>query len=148
MIAPPGVRHARFSVAQAGDSGRIAISFIGTPVESTADTTRPWGYYVLVSTDALSANPTFRSALAPVPGQGYPVIHRGDCAGQCTGLFDFLDIDVDPRPGGAVWGSLSDNCTGRCATSGRGSSSDPTAGIGLAVVQTAGPRLRPLSKTR
>jgi photosystem II stability/assembly factor-like uncharacterized protein len=148
MIAPPGVRHARFSATQAGDAGRVAISFIGTPVENAADSTRPWGYYVVVSTDVLGANPTFRSALAPVPGQGYPVVHRGDCAGQCPGLFDFLDIDVDPRRGGPVWGSLSDNCTGRCSTSARGASSDPTAGIGLAVEQTAGPRLRPLSPSR
>ncbi|MDP9168034.1 MAG: glycoside hydrolase, partial [Actinomycetota bacterium] len=143
MIAPPGVSHARFSKVTAGDAGRIAVSFIATPVRNEGDATRPWAYYMAVSTDVLGTHPTFRSAVAPIPGESYPVVHRGPCTAQCAGLFDFLDLTLDPRPSAPFVGSLSDNCTGPCVANPRGNSTDSLVGIGLVVSEVAGPRLAP-----
>ena len=42
---------------------------------------------------------------------------RGACAGRCHGevggMYDFLDIDIDPLTG-TVWAALVDVCTDAC----------------------------------
>src|SRR5439155_4084512 len=128
MIAPPGVRQVNWTTIVAGDRGRIALVFPGTtqtlpppPPTDPSDPIgflfgppnndfRPWNYYVVVSTNALSANPLFVSAT------GNPLadpIHRGPCgdaiSGRCGLMFDFLDVTMGPR--GEVWGTEVDTCT-------------------------------------
>jgi hypothetical protein len=134
MIAPPGVHEVNFPAIAAGDRGRIAITFPGTTSRNTADGRRPWSSYVVVSTNALDADPLFVWTTANPAGDP---IHRGDCGpGRCGGMFDFLDIVVSPADG-SVWASATDTCTGDCV-SGTGA---PSAMDGVAIRQLRGPSL-------
>jgi hypothetical protein len=141
MIAPPGVVQANIPTIDAGAPGRIAISFPGTTSASASDPTRPWSYFELTSTDALDANPLFVSNVATIPGTTSPIIHRGACTGRCGGLFDFFEITAAPIAHGPAWASLSDDCTGDCATNPIGKTNDPSVGQGLAVQEVCGPAL-------
>lgn len=153
MIAPPGVREVGWPTVAAGDAGRVAITFPGTTIEDQGDLTRPWNSYVVVSTDALSANPTFLSNIANPGGLNDPV-HRGDCVvggGRCGRMYDFLDIVVAPNSTGTVWASAVDTCTtkDKCNTvRAVGFNAGPgTHGVsgdmkGVAIKQVGGPTLR------
>ena len=143
MVAPPGVRVTNFPILDAGDPGRVAISFPGSS-DATADTDgthAPWSYYVALSADALDPSPHFVAQVAAIPGQpaATTVMHRGACRGRCGGLFDFLDVKVAPTPGGPAWAALSDDCTGDCVTTPGQAGNDPSAGQGIAVRELAGP---------
>lgn len=153
MIAPPGVREVGWPTVAAGEAGRIAITFPGTTIEDQGDLTRPWNSYVVVSTDALSPNPTFLSNIANPGGPNDPV-HRGDCVvggGRCGRMYDFLDIVVAPDSTGTVWASAVDTCTtkDKCNTvRATGFNAGPaTHGVsgdmkGVAIKQIGGPTLR------
>jgi hypothetical protein len=121
MIAPPNVREiAGFApTVAAGANGKIAISFPGTTSSNRGDLTRPWDYYVLYSTDALAANPTFVSNIA---NSATDPVHRGNCPGRCGNMLDFLDIVISPAPGHAIWATAVDTCTSL-----KGCNSDPAA---------------------
>lgn len=111
MIAPPGVKEVNFPTISAGRRGQIAVSFPGTTSAKVASAARPWNYYVLTSDDALSARPLFRSMTAnPVSDP----IHRGVCQNRCSGMYDFLDIQIAPN--GDVWAVGVDTCTHLCST--------------------------------
>jgi hypothetical protein len=108
----------------------------------TAPETRPWNLYVVVSTDALSADPLFVSATANPPSDP---IHRGPCGepvlGRCGLMFDFLDVVV--APSGEAWATAVDTCTDACVTD-----PDPdmsaleASNLGVAIRQIGGPKLR------
>jgi hypothetical protein len=145
MVAPPGVKVTNFPSLAVGDSGRVVITFPGStdPVANTAAAHHaPWQYYVVATQNALSPRPTFVSQIAPIPsalGGGSTVMHRGACNGRCGGLFDVLDVQTAPTAGGPAYASLSDDCTGACATLPTGASKDPSAGAGILVREVAGP---------
>jgi hypothetical protein len=160
MIAPPGVREVGWPTIAAGDAGRIAITFPGTTIADQGDLTRPWNSYVVVSTNALSANPTFLSNIANPGGYRDPV-HRGDCVmpgGRCGRMYDFLDIVVAPNSTGTAWASAVDTCTtlDKCSTvravgfnSGAGTHGVSGDMKGVAIKQVGGPTLRgPLKDIR
>jgi len=64
-IAPPGVHEVNFPTIDVGDPGKIAITFPGTTSTlGHKDLTRTWNSYVVVSTNALAANPLFLSNTA------------------------------------------------------------------------------------
>lgn len=138
MIAPPGVSQVNFPSIDAGDRGRIAITFPGTTGDPK-DRDRPWNTYVVVSTNALAANPTFVSSTANNPKDP---VHRGVCDGRCGGMFDFLDVVVAPTAGGAVWATATDTCTKAACTDPDGTASKATDAAGVAVRQVSGPALR------
>lgn len=138
MIAPPGVTQVNFPTLDAGDRGRIAITFPGTTGDPK-DKDRPWNTYVVVSTDALSANPTFVSSTANDPKDP---VHRGNCNGRCAGMFDFLDVVSAPTAGGAVWATATDTCTKPACTDPDGTATKATDSAGVAVRQVSGPALR------
>lgn len=133
MIAPPGVKEVNFPVVAAGDRGRVAVSFPSTN-ELGVEPERPWNHHVVVSVNALDAEPVFLSAMANDPGDP---IHRGDCFERCGGLWDFVDAVV--APDGTVWAATSDDCVDTCVT---GTATALPHGNGLALHQTAGPSLR------
>jgi hypothetical protein len=143
MVAPPGVKTTNFPDVAAGDDGRIALSFPGsTDADANkSGSTAPWSYYVAFSSNALDPAPTFTSQVTQIPAAagGGTIMHRGACHGRCGGLFDFLDIQVAPTPGGAAYATLSDDCTGACASDAGGASNDPDAGQGILVREIAGP---------
>lgn len=134
MIAPPGVHEVNFPTITAGDPGKIAITFPGTTVDNRKDPTRPWNSYVVVSTNALDADPLFLSNVANDPDDP---VHRGNCTGRCAGMFDFLDIQVSPADGTA-WASAVDTCTGDCVTNPNAS---PTSMRGIAIQAVNAPIL-------
>lgn len=143
MVAPPGVRVANFPALDAGDPGRIVITFPGS-TDAAANTDgahAPWSYYFVLSSDALDATPHFNATAVqvPTPTGTTTVMHRGACNGRCAGLFDFLDAKVAPTAGGPAWASLSDDCTGACVDSPTGASNDASAGQGIAVRELEGP---------
>jgi hypothetical protein len=141
MIAPPGVTEINLPAMVAGEAGKLAISFVGTTSEDLGDTKRPWNSYMLVTTDALSANPTFVSTTAnPLSDP----VHRGDCQGRCGGMYDFLDIVVSPKDGG-FWASVVDNCTAVGNCNRETSPGAATDGEGIAVRQIGGPRIKTVS---
>jgi len=98
----------------AGANGRIAISFPGTTQGNMNDKARPWDYYVVTSTNALAANPTFVSNIA---NPATDPVHRGDCPGRCGNMLDFLDLVIQPTGAptyglpNPVWATVVDTCT-------------------------------------
>jgi hypothetical protein len=138
MVAPPGMTSMSYPSIDAGDEGRIALSFVGTSGDAS-DATRPWSYFVAVSTEALSDQPLFTYAVATIPG-ATQVVGRG--TGCCSPMKDFLSVVVAPTAGGRVWASLSDACTGACATDPNGTNDNSNIGAAYVVRQTAGPALR------
>jgi hypothetical protein len=119
MIAPPGVKAGWFPQVDVGDPGKIAIWMMGSTegeglnAEKDAnDKKRAWNNYAIVSTNALASNPLFVSTQTnPV---GDPA-HRGECAGRCGHVYDFLDVVVAPNDSGRVWTTAIDTCIGKCA---------------------------------
>lgn len=147
MMAPPGVHEVDFPTIAAGDSGRIAVLFPGSQSQDFSDPTRPWNVYVVMSVNALAANPTFTWTTANNPSDP---VHRGDCGpGRCDALdggsmFDFLDVQVSPVDG-AFWGTASDTCvpdpdpTRNCVTNPQAQKLRP--GQGVAIREIKGPSL-------
>jgi hypothetical protein len=146
MIAPPGVHEVNWPTIDAGDPGRIAITFPGTtaveedePEKPPTDPGRPWNSYVVVSTNALSSQPLFLSNITNSP---YDPVHRGNCNGRCGNMFDFLDVVVSPKDQGRVWATAVDTCTAV-----KSCKSKPEANLaadmqGVAIRQVSGPALR------
>ncbi|MEA2646954.1 MAG: hypothetical protein QOE92_2037 [Chloroflexota bacterium] len=91
-----------FPWVTAGDPGRVAVSWYGSHSQDFNDPASQWGEMFAVSTNALSANPTF--AQSRIGGEQQPV-HIGDVCQvglNCTvssgnrNLSDYQMIDVDP----------------------------------------------------
>ena len=147
MMAPPGVREVNFPTIAAGDPGRIVVLFPGSGSQNFSDPTRPWNIYVVMSVNALDANPTFTWTAA---NDAKDPVHRGDCGpGRCDAqdggsMFDFLNIQVSPA-GGAFWGTASDTCMPDpdpekdCVTNPQATKLRP--GQGVAIRQIRGPAL-------
>ncbi len=125
-VTSPGVTMALLPGIVAGDAGRISFMYIGTEVdggllarEDDRITNATWNAYVGFSVNADGKSPVF--AHTTVNDKSQP-IKRGDCYDRCRaqdpgdnggGLYDFLDIEMDPMTG-QVWLALVDICTGDC----------------------------------
>jgi BNR/Asp-box repeat len=135
MIAPPGVHAANLVTVAAGAAGRVAITFLSS-TDPRDDAHRPMDQTVVVSTNALSANPTFVSTMANPAGDP---VHRGnDCTqGRCGGIWDFIDIHISKA--GQLWASMSDDCVDTCVT--KGERTALHAGVGYAIREVGGPGL-------
>ena len=141
LIAPPGVNETNFPTVDAGADGSVAITFVGSAGSTPGavgggDATRPWNYYVLASTNALEDKPLFVSTTANDPADP---IHRGDCFSRCGGMYDFIDVVV--APSGDIWATASDTCVSQGCLA-EGGRADSGVGVGLAISQVGGPRLR------
>lgn len=125
-VAPEGLTYALFPSIVAGDEGRIALSYLATDVESASrdDRDAVWNLVVSVSLDALAAEPVFATTTAHDP---LDPIRRGPCINfRCyihpgpqgngppnEGIYDFLDMDIDPASGALVV-ALVDLCNDAC----------------------------------
>lgn len=150
-VTAPGVRAAKFPAIVAGAEGRVAFLYLGSTSpgalaqapdgsgkagEDAASALRnasAWNGYVGYSFDALAESPLFVTTTAnPLEDP----LRRGDCSGRCSGMFDFLDAQVNPKTG-QVWASLVDLCNGKCATP-QGTKDDPVTSRGAVGVQSGG----------
>ena len=139
MVAPPGVEQANLMTLVAGAEGRIAMTFPGSRSGDFDDDLRPWDSWVITSTNALDATPTFTATTANPPSDP---IHRGDCTGRCGAMLDFLDIVVSPLDG-MVWATAVDNCTNQFACNTEEPQTNPSRGNEAVVIrQIGGDRLR------
>jgi hypothetical protein len=139
MVAPPDVREVNFPEITAGEAGKIALTFPGTASDKRNDRKRPWNDYVVVTTNALDPDPLFVSTTANAPENP---VHRGNCGpGRCGPMWDFIDIVVSPVDGG-VWATLSDTCESEACRAPGGAIDAESSGIGTAVRQLGGPRIR------
>lgn len=138
MIAPPGVREVNFPELEAGEAGKVAITFPGNTSGSGGGTGRKWNQYVMVTTNALDEDPLFVSTTANPPSDP---IHKGNCGpGRCGPLWDFIEMTVSPLDGG-FWAAISDSCeTASCK--GTGPVDSVSSGMGYAIRQLSGPRVR------
>jgi hypothetical protein len=144
MVAAPGVNEAWAPAIDAGDTGRIVFTYIGTTnspggpfcVRTTGPTTcatadgRPeqpksayanttWNGYMSMSVDALAAEPHFETATVNDPAD--PLVQGAGCGPvRCLAELDFLDVVVSRD--GTAWGSFVDACEGvdGCGSSGVG----------------------------
>ncbi len=141
-ISPNQVISTAFPQVDAGDPGRIAITYLGSSDTSQLDQPNidgePWdgnahyangnvSYYLYVtySLNALDPNPIFHTVRASAdPVQiGSICLNSGDCrdiGGSNRNLLDFNDLHIDRE--GRVYIAFADGCTGECAT---GNSSTP-----------------------
>ena len=146
MVAPPGVKEVEFAVLEAGDPGKVAITFIGNESGVQTDENRPWNQYLTISTNVLDAQPLFVSTTANPATD--PVI-RGDCSesttsagARCGGIWDFLDIQYSPQDG-AVWAAGADGCQKTtCTRAGGRRDGSVMTGEGFAIRQLTGPWIK------
>jgi hypothetical protein len=152
-VTLPGVKLANFPTMVAADAGRIAFLYVGStyrpaiafdPNDTTpftkdlADSNTPWFAYVGFSLDADHEHPTF--ATTAIGGLTDPLA-RGACIFRCYGMFDFLDIDINPVTG-QVWTALVDTCLDSCAAADGKTPATAPATRGAVGFELAGPMLR------
>lgn len=131
-VTAPGVTAAKLPSLVAGSEGRVAFQYVGTETPSgwavhdedeNGDLVHPeeyrnatWNVYIGVSLNADAEDPVFMTTTVNDPDKP---IKRGGCEGRCPGnsteggLYDFLDIDIDPVTG-RIWSAIVDVCTVEC----------------------------------
>lgn len=158
-ISPKAVISSTFPQIDAGDPGRIAITYLGsedadllrTPNINdqqwdgnphTAPNDTVYHLYVTYSLNALDENPVFHTVrISDDPIQrGSICIDSGTCAdigGSNRNLLDFNDLHIDGE--GRVYIAFADGCTGSCAES--GSAVNSRDDRGMVAILNVGPSL-------
>jgi len=142
MVGPPGLKEAWGPTIAVGDTGKIALAYIGStnapggkaPTGEggyyTDDVT--WNGYITMSVDALSKRPRFLTA--SVNPKADPLM-RGACGViRCGVQGDFIDVVIGPD--GRPWAAMADGCP----FLGDACNSDP--GLGFVGTVVGGPKLR------
>ena len=160
-ISPNEVISTAFPQVDAGDPGRIAITYLGSENSSELNQSNidgePWdgnahyansnvSYYLYVtySLNALDLNPVFHTVRAsPDPVQiGSICLNSGDCrdiGGSNRNLLDFNDLHIDRE--GRVYIAFADGCTGECATGNNSAPEDSRSRRGILCYLGSGPSL-------
>ena len=161
-ISPAEVISTAFPQTDAGDPGRIAITYLGSENGSLIDTTdidgnnwtgnghyAPNGVhyhlYVTYSLNALDENPVFHTRrVTDDPVQiGAMCLNSGDCrsdqGGSNRNLLDFNDLHIDTQ--GRVYIAFADGCTDACASSPDPQPADSRTGNGSVYFMANGPSL-------
>lgn len=112
-VTPPGVTRLSDVTAEIaiGDPGSVAMLYLGT--ETAADTPPAevtWNAYLVQTTEALAADPTFVGAVQNDP-QSNPFWRGNRCKVRCGNIGDFLDVVI--APDGTPWTALVDSCPGK-----------------------------------
>ncbi len=135
-VSPIEVISTTFPQLDAGDPGRIAITYLGSENDSELGlpdldgnewngnphyATENVSYYLYItySLNALDQNPVFHTVrVSADPVQvGSICLNSGDCrdiGGSNRNLLDFNDLHIDLD--GRVYVAFADGCTGECAT--------------------------------
>ncbi len=160
-ISPNQVISTAFPQIDAGDPGRIAITYLGSENGSELNQSNidgePWdgnahyangnvSYYLYVtySLNALDPNPVFHTVRASAdPVQiGSICLNSGDCrdiGGSNRNLLDFNDLHIDRE--GRVYIAFADGCTGSCATDHNSTPEDSRSRRGILCYLGSGPSL-------
>ena len=160
-ISPVGVISTTFPQIDAGDPGRIAITYLGSDNSSelgqpdidnnawdgnphTATGNVTYHLYVTISLNALDENPVFHTyRVSDDPVQvGSICLNSGDCrdiGGSNRNLLDFNDLHIDRD--GRVYVAFTDGCIDSCATNPSPTPQDSRARRGVALILTQGPSL-------
>ena len=160
-ISPVEVISSVFPQTDAGDPGRIAITYLGSEDSELLNQSNidgnPWDgnahyapnnvtyhLYITYSLNALDAEPTFHTyRVTDDPVQmGSICLNSGDCrdiGGSNRNLLDFNDLHIDRE--GRVYVAFADGCTGDCATSNNSSAQDSRDGRGSVYYLAQGPSL-------
>ena len=160
-ISPNEVISTAFPQVDAGDPGRIAITYLGSENASELNQSNidgePWdgnahyansnvSYYLYVtySLNALDPNPVFHTVRASAdPVQiGSICLNSGDCrdiGGSNRNLLDFNDLHIDRE--GRVYIAFADGCFGECATGNNSGPEDSRSRRGILCYLESGPSL-------
>ena len=144
QVVSPAVQNVQFPAMVAGDSGRAACAFLGTPTggDDQSDTfTGVWQLYVATTTDGGATWTTVQATPDSDPVQKGCIWMSGGSS-SCRNLLDFMDAQVT-KDGHVVVG-YADGCTSTC-DSGGAANHDALASIAY---QTGGDLLTgPLTTT-
>jgi len=160
-ISPAGVISSVFPHIDAGDPGRIAITYLGSEDVDLLNTSNidgnPWDgnahyaphnttyhLYITYSLNALDEEPVFHTMrVTDDPVQmGSICLNSGDCrdfGGSNRNLLDFNDLHIDLE--GRVYVAFADGCTGACADGNNSTSEDSRDRLGSVYFLTSGPSL-------
>jgi hypothetical protein len=159
------IRNTEFPLVAAGDAGRAAFAFFGTPTpgdDQSTDFTGMWHVYVSSTfdggatwetVDATPSDPVQRGCI--FEGGGNPRLPDNDLTGAapltregrphesldnpCWNLRDFQDMTVDEE--GRVLVSYADGCTTAVCVAPEGTPADSTDSLATISRQASGPRL-------
>ncbi len=160
-ISPSAVISTVFPQVDAGDPGRIAVTYLGSENASELNQSdidgEPWdgnahyapsnvSYYLYItySLNALDPVPVFHTVrVSPDPVQvGSICLNSGDCrdiGGSNRNLLDFNDLHIDLE--GRVYVAFADGCTDSCATGNNSTPEDSRSRLGSVYFLGSGPSL-------
>tara|TARA_B100001964_G_scaffold150351_1_gene165501 strand:+ start:160 stop:1626 length:1467 start_codon:yes stop_codon:yes gene_type:complete len=160
-VSPVEIISSVFPHIDAGDPGRIAITYLGSENASELNQTdidgNPWNgnahyahgnvsyyLYVTFSLNALDDEPVFHTVrISPDPVQiGAICLNSGDCrdiGGSNRNLLDFNDLHIDRD--GRVYIAFADGCTGDCASNWNATPEDSRSRRGSMYYLSSGPSL-------
>ncbi len=160
-VSPVDVISTTFPQIDAGDPGRIAITYLGSENNSELLNSNidgePWdgnphyahenvSYYLYItySLNALDPEPIFHTVrVSPDPVQiGSICLNSGDCrdiGGSNRNLLDFNDLHIDRD--GRVYVAFADGCTDVCATGNNSTPEDSRSKTGSVYYLNNGPSL-------
>ena len=160
-LSPAEVISTTFPHIDAGDPGRIAITYLGSENASALNTSNIDGVawdgnphyapanvsyylYITYSLNALDPEPVFHTVrVSPDPVQvGSICLNSGDCrdiGGSNRNLLDFNDLHIDRE--GRVYVAFADGCIDSCASSNNSTPEDSRGRLGAVYYLGSGPSL-------
>lgn len=160
-LSPAEVISTTFPHIDAGDPGRIAITYLGSENGSALNTSNIDGVawdgnphyapanvsyylYITYSLNALDPEPVFHTVrVSPDPVQvGSICLNSGDCrdiGGSNRNLLDFNDLHIDRE--GRVYVAFADGCIDSCASSNNSTPEDSRGRLGAVYYLGSGPSL-------
>ena len=142
MVGPPGLKEAWGPTMDVGDTGKIALAYVGstnapggkspTGEGPLYDERVTWNGYITTTVDALSKDPRFFTT--SVNRSSDPIM-RGECRViRCGVQYDFIDVVIGPD--GSPWVAMVDGCPAP------GRSCGDSLGAGFVGTVTGAPKLR------
>ena len=160
-ISPKEVISTTFPQVDAGDPGKIAITYLGSENSSElgkpdidgenwtgnahyATTNVSYYLYITFSLNALDSSPVFHTVrVSPDPVQiGSICLNSGDCrdiGGSNRNLLDFNDLHIDRE--GRVYVAFADGCIDSCASDFNSTAEDSRSRLGSVYYLGSGPSL-------